>query len=64
VIFCMATGKRKLPESSGFFSTPQAPAINEIGHTAADCMSRAIIRAILTASSIAGKTAFCDLELR
>jgi len=63
-IFCMATGKRKLPENSGFFSTPQAPAINEIGHSAADCMSRAITRAILTAESLAGKTAFCDLKTR
>ena len=63
-IFCMATGKRKLPESSGFFSTPQAQAINEIGHSAADCMSRAITRAILTAESLAGKTAFCDLKTR
>jgi L-aminopeptidase/D-esterase-like protein len=63
-LFCMATGKRKLPENSGFFSTPQAPAINEIGHSAADCMSRAIIRAILTASSLAGMTAFRDLKNR
>jgi L-aminopeptidase/D-esterase-like protein len=63
-IFCMATDKRKLPERSGFFSTPQAPAINEIGHSAADCVSRAIIRAILTANSMAGMTAFCDLENR
>jgi L-aminopeptidase/D-esterase-like protein len=63
-IFCMATGKRKLPDSSGFFSTPQAQAINEIGHSAADCVSRAIIRAILTANSMAGMTAFCDLENR
>ena len=63
-IFCMATGKRKLPDSAGFFSTPQAQTINEIGHSAANCMSRAIIRAILTASSLAGMTAFCDLQIR
>ena len=63
-IFCMATGKRKLPDSPGFFSTPQAQTINEIGHSAANCMSRAIIRAILTASSLAGMTAFCDLQIR
>jgi L-aminopeptidase/D-esterase-like protein len=63
-IFCMATGKKKLPESSGFFSTPQAQAINEIGHSAAICMSRAIIKAILSAISMAGMTAFCDLENR
>ena len=63
-IFCMATGKRKLPETPGFFSAPQAQAVSDIGHAAADCMSRAIIRAILTAESLAGKTAFCDLKDR
>lgn len=63
-IFCMATGRRKLPESTGFFSTPRAQAITDIGHGAADCVSRAIIRAVLTAESLAGRTAFCDLELR
>jgi L-aminopeptidase/D-esterase-like protein len=61
-IFCMATGKRKLPESPGYYGTPQARAVSDIGHAAADCMSRAIIRAILTAESMAGATAFCDLE--
>lgn len=63
-IFCMATGKRKLPERPGFFSTPQAQAVNEIGHSAADCLSRAIIRAILTAESLGGMTAFRDLKIR
>lgn len=63
-IFCMATGKRKLPETPGFFSAPQAQAITDIGHAIADCLSRAIITAILTASSMAGMTAFCDLKNR
>jgi L-aminopeptidase/D-esterase-like protein len=61
-LFCMATGKKNLPESCGFFFAPQARCLNELGHAAADCMSRAIIRAILTAKSMAGMTAFCDLE--
>lgn len=61
-IFCMATGKRKLPQTPGFFSASQAQAITDIGHAAADCLSRAIITAILTAKSMAGMTAFCDLE--
>jgi len=63
-IFCMATGRQKLPETPGFFSVTQAQAVTDIGHAAADCLSRAIIRAILTAESMAGKTAFCDLENR
>ena len=63
-IFCMATGKQKLPQKQGFFSATQAQAVTDIGHAAADCLSRAIIRAILTAKSAAGMTAFCDLDDR
>lgn len=62
VIFCMSTGKRELPEIPGFFVMPQAQAVNELGHAAANCMSRAIIRAILNARSLAGMTAFRDLD--
>ena len=61
-IFCMATGKQKLPETSGFFNAAQAQAVTDIGHVAADCLSRAIITAILKAKSMAGMTAFCDLD--
>ncbi|MGD8962910.1 MAG: P1 family peptidase [Desulfobacterales bacterium] len=63
-IFCMATGKKKLPQTTGFFSAAQAQAISDIGHAVADCLSRAIITAILEAQSMAGMTAFCDLEDR
>ena len=63
-IFCMATAKRKLPEISGYYGPAYARAVSDIGHAAADCMSRAIIKAILTAKSLAGKTAFCDLKNR
>jgi L-aminopeptidase/D-esterase-like protein len=63
-IFCMATGKQKLAEIAGYYGPPDAQAVSDIGHAAADCMSRAIIRAILTAKSMAGMTAFCDLEDR
>jgi L-aminopeptidase/D-esterase-like protein len=63
-IFCMATGKRKLPEVPGYYGPVYARAVSDIGHATAECMSRAIIRAILTAKSMAGTTAFCDLEDR
>jgi L-aminopeptidase/D-esterase-like protein len=63
-IFCMSTAKRKIPEVSGYYGPVYARAVSDIGHAAADCMSRAIIRAILTAKSMAGKTAFCDLKDR
>jgi L-aminopeptidase/D-esterase-like protein len=65
-VFCMATGKQKLPESPGFFSSAQAQAqaISDIGHAVTDCLARAIITAILKAKSMAGRTAFCDLEDR
>lgn len=63
-IFCLATNKRPLPEIEGFFGTPQALALNEIGRAAADCLSRAIIRGILEATSLGMMTAFRDLEGR
>ena len=61
-IFCLATCKKQLPETQGFFPSPNAHAINELGHAAANCMSRAIIRGVLSAQSLGGITAFCDLE--
>jgi len=61
-IFCLATCKKQLPETQGFFPSPKAHAINELGHAAANCMSRAIIRGVLSAKSLGGITAFCDLE--
>jgi L-aminopeptidase/D-esterase-like protein len=61
-IFCLATGKKELPETSGTFISPRAQSLNELGHAAADCVSRAIIHTILSARSLAGMTAFCDLE--
>ncbi len=63
-VFCLATGKKELPEAPDFFPSPQAQAFNELGHAAANCMSRAIISGILSARSLAGMIAFCDLEDR
>ncbi len=61
-IFSLATGRRPLPDIEGFFPSGPAQAVNDIGHAAADCTARAIVQAILKASSLAGMTAFCDLE--
>jgi len=61
-IFCAATCKQPLPETPGFFAAPQAVALNDFGQAAADCLSRAIIRAILEATSLGEMTAFRDLE--
>lgn len=61
-IFCMATGEHRLEDSKGFFPGPAAEALNEIGRAAADCMSRAIVRAVMEAQSINGIIAFRDLE--
>jgi L-aminopeptidase/D-esterase-like protein len=63
-IFCIATGKRDLPSQPGFFSAPQAEALNGLGHAAADCMSRAIIHGILSAGNLNGMIAFKDLAER
>jgi len=61
-IFCLATGTKELAHEPGFFIAAQAQTINLIGAAAADCMSRAIIKGILAARSLADMTAFCDLE--
>jgi L-aminopeptidase/D-esterase-like protein len=63
-IFCLATNKKDLPDTPGFFAAPKAMAINEIGKAAADCMTRAIIRAVLAATSLNSMAAFRDLRTR
>ncbi len=63
-IFCLATGRRELPEAEGFFAAPKAQSLNEIGRAAADCMCRAIVRAVLEARSVGTITAFRDLPTR
>lgn len=61
-LFCLATGKKELPEAPGVFISSWAQSLIEVGHAAADCVSRAIIHSVLSAESLAGMTAFCDLE--
>ncbi|MCG8376428.1 MAG: P1 family peptidase [Chlorobiales bacterium] len=61
-VFCLATGERELPEEEGVFVAPQAPALTELGRAGADCLARAIIRAVLSAESLGGLRAFADLE--
>jgi L-aminopeptidase/D-esterase-like protein len=63
-IFCLATGKRPLTQARGLFADVGGQAINAIGQSAADCMARAIMHAILAASSSYGLCAFNDLETR
>ncbi|PKN70813.1 MAG: peptidase S58 family protein [Deltaproteobacteria bacterium HGW-Deltaproteobacteria-12] len=63
-IFCLATNKKDLPDTPGFFAAPKAMAVNEIGRAAADCMTRAIIRGILAATGINSMVAFRDLQTR
>lgn len=63
-LFCLATGAQPLPVMEGFLDVAQAQALNEIGQAAADCVSRAILHAILSAHSIGFMTAFADLGER
>ena len=44
------------------FASPKAQALNEIGRSAADCMTRAVIRGVLEATSIGKMIAFRDLD--
>ncbi|MCF8106711.1 MAG: P1 family peptidase [Desulfohalobiaceae bacterium] len=60
-IFCLATGEKPLADEEGFFQVKEAQAVNELGQAAADCTSRAIIQGVLSAQSLAGIAAFCDL---
>lgn len=62
IIFCLSTGEKKLPETSGSYMDPHALHLSELGHAAANCLSRAIIHGVLNAHSMAGFTAFVDLE--
>jgi L-aminopeptidase/D-esterase-like protein len=61
-VFCLATGKKEMPDAEGLFIAPKAPALSEIGRAAADCLSRAIIRALIEAESVGDLRAFRDLE--
>ena len=64
IVFCLATGKKPLPAAQGVFAAPSAPAINDIGQSAADCLARAIIHGILAAQSACGRAAYRDLGVR
>ncbi|MGE5258127.1 MAG: P1 family peptidase [Hyphomicrobiales bacterium] len=63
-IFCLATGRQRLPEVPAFYTSPQAHAINDIGHAAAECTARAIIHAVLHATALAGAATWADLPER
>jgi L-aminopeptidase/D-esterase-like protein len=63
-IFCLATNKRELPESEGILAGNRAQALNDVGHAAAQCMSRAIIHGILAAETHGNFPAFRDLPDR
>jgi L-aminopeptidase/D-esterase-like protein len=63
-IFCMATNKKELPDTPGFFATPKAMALTDVGRAAADCLTRAIIRAVLEATTLRNMIAFRDLVSR
>jgi L-aminopeptidase/D-esterase-like protein len=60
-IFCLATGKRPLPSTPGFFAAPQAQAINDLGQAMADCFARAAIKAVLAAASLGEMKAWQDM---
>jgi L-aminopeptidase/D-esterase-like protein len=63
-VFCLSTGRCPLPETPGIFEGRQSQSLNEIGPAAADCAARAIIHAVLSATSLAGMTAVADLPGR
>jgi L-aminopeptidase/D-esterase-like protein len=60
-IFCLGTGKKMLPEAAGYFASRCAESVSVLGHSAADCMARAIIRGVIAAESLGDMVAFRDL---
>ena len=63
-LFCLATGKRVLPDTQGVLAGNKAQAMNDMGHAAAECMSRAIVHGILAAETHGDFMAFRDLPDR
>lgn len=63
-VFCLATGKKQLPETPGFFTAPHAQILSELGDTAANCVSRAIVHGVLSAKSLNKMVAFSELDDR
>ncbi|MCF8031554.1 MAG: P1 family peptidase [Desulfarculaceae bacterium] len=63
-VFALSTCGQALPSAPGVFGPPAATALSEIGRSAADCLSRAIIRAVLSATSLGGWPCLTDLENR
>ncbi len=63
-IFCVSTGIHELPHEEGVFADPDAQALTEVGRAAADCATRAIVRAIVEARGLGDFPALCDLEDR
>lgn len=60
-LFCLSTGRRELAPLDGTFPVACAQAVSRIGHAAADCAARAVIRAIFSATGLAGVPAFGEL---
>jgi L-aminopeptidase/D-esterase-like protein len=61
-IFCLGTGKKKLPETSGFFPGLHSDGVNSLGHHASNCLARAIIHAVIAAENMGNFAAFRNLE--
>lgn len=63
-VFCVATGKKPLSATPGFFAAPQAQALTDLGDAVASCVARAIIHGVLRATSMNQMTAFSELDDR
>jgi L-aminopeptidase/D-esterase-like protein len=63
-IFALATCEKELSSEPGVFGPAEATAVSNIGHAAADCLSRAIIKGVLAAKTMGGWPSFEDLSQR
>jgi L-aminopeptidase/D-esterase-like protein len=64
VVFCLSTGQREMPREGKFLGEGMAQIINRVGRAAADCVARAIMRAMVEATSGYGFPALGDLPER
>lgn len=61
-VFCLGTGRKKLPGTESSFRGRRENVPNGLGPAAANCLARAIIQAVVSAESLGDMVAFKDLE--
>lgn len=64
VVFCLSTAQREMPQKGVSWGNGMAETINRVGRAASDCVARAIMRAMVEATSGYGFFSLRDLPPR